>query len=547
MGGIEMKKTVFRKNRLLAALVIVLAAGAGMMVINMLNANNPTCENRTMMPEALAAPAESGGGGNATGKNVLDSRLAGSWYSKDAETLQKEIDGYLAAIEGDTLADVQALILPHAGYRFSGQTAAYGLRHVKGGDYNRVIIIGPTHRMPMENIASLPDATHYATPLGETPLDLDFIEKLKTYPLFRHVPGVHENEHSVQIELPLLQAVLDEFQLVPMVAGQLDLETARKMGRILGGLIDEKTLVVASTDFTHYGPNFRYQPFREDVENNLRELDMGAVEFIRNRDAAGFMSYISETGATICGRYPVAVLLSMLSENTEAHILRYDTSGNITGDFSNSVSYCTIAFTGSWPDRGEAPVEKEAAARLDDTDKERLLELARETIAVALRERKAPEAEDLSVEITPAMKAVRGSFVTLKIGQRLRGCIGDIFPSRPLFKSVISNAVNAAFNDRRFSPLTQEEFEKVHIEISALTPQEPVDSWRDIEVGKHGVVLSKGSARAVFLPQVAPEQGWDRDTMLTRLAMKAGLPADAWKEGASFTVFEAEVFGEEAE
>jgi AmmeMemoRadiSam system protein A len=142
------------------------------------------------------------------------------------------------------------------------------------------------------------------------------------------------------------------------------------------------------------------------------------------------------------------------------------------------------------------------------------------------------------------MKAPRGAFVTLKKNSRLRGCIGDIFPQRPLYKSIIINAIHACVNDRRFAPVSQDELKDITIEISALTVPAPIASPDKIRIGIDGVVLNKDGQSAVFLPQVAPEQGWNVDQMLTQLSLKARLAADGWKEGASFLVFQAEVFGE---
>ena len=488
-------------------------------------------------PKAITpAPAEP--------KQVLESSLAGTWYDADPTRLSSEIQGYLAKAPEKSLANVQALVLPHAGYRYSGQTAAYGIKQVTGTAFSRVIVMGPSHRVSLENMASVPDATHYVTPLGEVPLDRAFVRTLKAYPQFHTVPQVHDQEHSVQIEIPLLQAALGQFMLVPMVVGDLDLDTARAMGEILTSLMDDRTLVVASTDFTHYGSNYRYVPFKDDIAKNLETLDMGAYEYIAKKDLEGFYAYIHETGATICGRCAVGVLLAMLPDDAEAHLLRYDTSGAMTGDYSNSVSYCTIAFTGKWRKGTRMEPSADAAALAED-DKKRLLELARKTIEYVMEKQAFPEAADLGVEVTPPMKAIRGAFVTLEKEGMLRGCIGDIFPSRPLYKAVIANAFNAAFRDTRFRPVTKDEIPELHVEISVLSPPAPVDSYERIIVGRHGVLLSKEGRRAVYLPQVAPEQGWDRDTMLVHLSQKAGLPQDAWKEGASFEVFEAAVFEEE--
>ncbi len=487
----------------------------------------------------------------------LNSPLAGSWYPADPAELEAQIEGFLAQVKKPPTPGVNALILPHAGYRYSGQVAAYGIKQIAGKPYERVVVLGPTHRTAMKNIASVPEATRYGTPLGEVPLDTAFMDALKESPLFTTVPGAHLGEHSVQSEVPLLQVALDSFQLVPIVVGQLDPEIALAMAAVLRGLVDEKTLVVVSSDFTHYGPNFNYQPFKQDdtLPKNLRNLDMGAYAFIAQRDLKGLYRYVHETGITVCGRYPIAVLIAMLAEDATAAVLRYDTSGRAMGDYSNSVSYFAIAFECAW-EKGEkavappvpqappaeaAPPEK---LTLAPADKESLLRIARKAIVLTSKHGKLPPFEDWGIEINPVLETQCGAFVTLEKDGRLRGCIGDILPHRPLYQSVVGNAVNAAFRDHRFRPVSDTEIGELHIEISVLTPPEAVDSYEDIVIGKHGILLSKGGRRSVYLPQVAPEQGWDRAESLSHLSQKAGLAADAWKTGASFEVFEAIVFGE---
>ena len=179
-------------------------------------------------------------------------------------------------------------------------------------------------------------------------------------------------------------------------------------------------------------------------------------------------------------------------------------------------------------------------------EKERLLNLARATIGFYFEHRRRATPDDLNIACTAGMRVIAGAFVTLHLDGQLRGCIGELDPDRSLCDVVIDHALNAAFKDPRFPPLTQEEWKRIHVEISVLSPPRPVESWRDIEIGVHGVILRHGRASAVFLPQVATEQGWDRKTMLDHLALKAGLPAGAWRdEGAQFSVFMATVFGEE--
>lgn len=180
-------------------------------------------------------------------------------------------------------------------------------------------------------------------------------------------------------------------------------------------------------------------------------------------------------------------------------------------------------------------------------EKTYLLDLARRVIVAEAAGTPVPEPEVR----TEALAEKRGAFVTLHsdvpgVGRRLRGCIGYIEGVRPLARTVADNALAAAFRDPRFAPVDASEVDDLHLEISALTPLRPVAHWRDIEIPRHGVVLSSAGRRSVFLPQVAAEEGWDRDTLLSHLAMKAGLEPDAWREDAAFQVFEAEVFAEEA-
>jgi len=504
-------------------------------------------------------------------KVVLRSVLADrKWYPADARALSRQVEGFFQKAQVEAIDNVIALILPHAGYRYSGQTAVYALKTTQK-KYKRIIVIGPSHNpyLAMEEVLSVPRVTHYETPLGQIPLDVEFIDKLLKYPMFQNVPQAHQSEHSVQIELPLLQYRQKDFELVPIVAGRCSPETVGKAAAILRSLAGKETLVIASSDFVHYGSRFGYVPFKENIPEQIKKLDMGAYEHIARLDSRGFQEYKQRTGATICGSIPIAILLSMFDELVESHLVKYTTSGELTGDFTNSVSYLSAAFSGAWGNCSQ--IEPKASnPGLTEEDKKQLLILARKSIAYALEHRRVPQAAKLGVEINDATSCPRAAFVTLKkiresqmanrksqntneddrlaksdMQYALRGCIGDIFPQRPLYKSVIINAINAGVNDRRFPPVTKEECNDITIEISALTVPEPISSPDEIRIGIDGVVLNKDGKSAVFLPHVAPEQGWDVNQMLTRLSLKAQLPADAWKEGANFLVFQAVVFGEE--
>jgi AmmeMemoRadiSam system protein B/AmmeMemoRadiSam system protein A len=475
-------------------------------------------------------------------KSVLRSTLAGSWYSADPDVLTRQFDEFFRKADVKPKQNAIAMILPHAGYQYSGQTAAFGLK-TADKKYKRIVVIGFAHRAYLEEILSVPRATHFETPVGQIPLDTEFITELLKFPMFQNLPYALNQENSVEMELPILRYRYQDFELVPIVAGRCSLETIKAVAEILRGLIDAETLVVASSDFVHYGRVHGYVPFTENIPQRIKEVDMGAYEYIARLDAEGFLGYKTRTRATICGSVSVALLLSMMDEGTKAHLAKYATSGEMTGDFSNSVSYLSVVFTGDWKD---APAVKpqQNKVKLTEDEKKQLLTLARKTITSYLQNGRVPEPSEIGVTITTDMASPRAAFVTLKKDSHLRGCIGDIFPQRPLYRSVITNAVNAAVKDRRFKPVTKEELSGLTIEISALTPPAPVDSYEKIRIGTDGVVLRKNGRSAVFLPQVAPEQGWDLNQTLTRLSQKAGLPPDAWKEGAGFLVFQAYVFSE---
>lgn len=476
-------------------------------------------------------------------KNVQPNTLTGKWYPANTETLRKQIEGFFQKAEAKPINNVIAFVLPHAGYRFSGQTAANALKTINR-KYKRVVIIGPTHYVPMEEMLSVPDVTHCQTPLGQVPLDSKFINKLLEFPNFQNIPEAHKYEHSVQIELPLLQYSQKDFKIVPIVAGRCSQETIEKVGSILKGLVDEDTLVIASSDFTHYGPNYGYIPFEKNVPEQIKKLDMGAYEFIDKLDYKGFLEYKQKNNATICGYIPVAILLSMLEAPIKAELIKYTTSGEITADYTNSVSYLSVAFSGTWPQTSEIK-PKPNNPGLTEEDKRQLLNLARKTIFHFLQNQNVPSPSKLNIKISDAMKEPRAAFVTLKKNSQLRGCIGDVFPRRPLYKSITANAINAAVNDRRFNPLEPTECNDITIEISALTVPKPVASPNDIRIGIDGIVLRKDGKSALYLPQVAPEQGWNTSQTLTHLSLKAGLAPAAWKKDAQFLTFQAIVFGED--
>ncbi|MFW5750980.1 MAG: AmmeMemoRadiSam system protein B [Planctomycetota bacterium] len=282
---------------------------------------------------------------------VHPSPLAGTWYPDDPQALRDMLDAGLARAPALGLGSLRALVLPHAGYSYSADVALAGLAQVRSADYKRIVIIGPAHRVPLPGMVSAPSWDALATPLGEVPVDTGCIATLQRHPAISTVTQAHASEHSVQIQVPLIQHCCGAVPLVPLVVGELDLATTRSVARAIVDCIDADTLVVASTDFTHYGRNFGFVPFTDDIPANLERLDMEVFARLQARDLPGWRERISQTGATICGRNSVGLLLAMLEADDDdpaIELIAYTTSGVQTGDFSHCVSYLSAGVTGAW-------------------------------------------------------------------------------------------------------------------------------------------------------------------------------------------------------
>ena len=477
---------------------------------------------------------------------VLQNKIAGTWHpatEREARAMASAWEESCAAEKTDAPENPNILILPHAGWAYSGKIAWHAVRLVRGGKFKRVVVLAPSHRVWIENRLVAPEANAVATPLGEIPIDREWIDRLALRaPVVRN-DRVHENEHSAQIEYPLLKLALGNgFKLAPFIIGSLGSDQMAMCAKALARLVDKDTLLVISSDFTHYGSDFSYTPYGTDGGAKVRErvaaVDAEAFSHVERRDADAFAAYVAKTGATICGHVPIELAIRALPANASLSRIVYATSGDDDKDFSRFVCYLSAAGRAEWRGEGERV--------LDDEARSFLLRVARESMECAVRSGKPLPRGHFAPSAPKATLGKMGAFVTLndKTTGALRGCIGEILPMRPLVEAVAARAVDSALHDPRFSPVTERELANLRVEVSALTPPVPVKSWRDIVLGRDGMTLEKGRAFAVFLPQVAPEQGWDLPTTLTYLSQKAGLSPDAWREGASFKTFQAEVFHE---
>lgn len=470
--------------------------------------------------------------------------VAGTFYPYDAKELKSVIRKFIdnandLAIKGN----IRGLICPHAGYSFSGQTAAYAYRQIEGKTYKTVVVIGPSHHAYFNGISIQPDG-YFRTPLGSIEIDKEFIKRLyEKVELAGYIKEADIPEHSVEVEIPFLQYVLGEFKLVPIVMGNQSMDIVSELASALASLSDDDVLFVASSDLYH----------GNDYDECKRKVGT-AVKFIKDFDAEGFHRVATEEGNIACGYGPITTVMLACKGLGATNIVMtgVTNSSDVTGTkaigryvvgYSSFVIYKEIeGGTGTQKDSTDMGAKKEKGGGDILTKEERgtLLAIVRESIENASKGQSLPQIEIES----SVLKEEKGAFVTIEKHGRLRGCIGYIYPVKPLYKTVNEMARQAAIGDPRFPPLREDELDDINIEISVLSPLKRIKNINEIKVGKHGLYIVKGAYSGLLLPQVATEYGWDRQTFLEEVSMKAGLPPYAWKD-AELYIFEAEVFGEE--
>jgi AmmeMemoRadiSam system protein B/AmmeMemoRadiSam system protein A len=458
--------------------------------------------------------------GAAGAQDVRAPVWAGSFYDENGARLSAQIDAYLHNVKGlpKTSGPVRALICPHAGYIYSAQTAAYAYRLVQGKPYKTVVIIGVSHRYPLDG-CSIYLKGGFATPLGVARVDEDVAARIAKASGFTYVAQAHAEEHSVEVQVPFIQKVLPDAKIVPILMGYPTRRTVYALAEGLAAVAtDDKVLIVASTDLSHYLS-----------KKEANKTDAETLSLVRNLSANTLLSKCASGENIMCGGGGVAATLLALKKagNPQVAVLRYSDSSDVSGDEERVVGYLAAAITlkpGPTPEFSLSPVEKKE-----------LLELAREAVHAFVSEKKIIHSETQD----PNLLAERGVFVTLKKNGQLRGCIGFVEPVASLCESVIHSAVYAASEDPRFPLVGRDELKYLDVEVSVLSPLVRVKDPGLIRVGKHGLVIEQGEQRGLLLPQVAVENNWDRETFLNQACVKAGLPPDAWKKGAEISVFEA--------
>lgn len=483
--------------------------------------------------------------GEAAGR-VRRPAVSGSFYPDDARSLESAVRAFLADALPPRGERPVALVSPHAGYVYSGQIAADAFRQAMGHPFDVVVILGTNHTVAPFDGASVYQGAGYRTPLGVAKVDRGLAAKLAAADrAFAFRPEAHAGEHSEEVQVPFVQIAFPDAPIVTAVVGTTSLSTTARLGRELARALEGRSaLIVASSDLSHYPSWGDAVEADRDTLRAMASLDPAALQASIHAEARrGRRGLVT----CACGEAPVLLAMSAARElgARRGIVVSYANSGDtVAGETGRVVGYGAVAFTAGAGGADTKAVEPAAAvpkeAPLTDADRQHLLGIARTTLERWLTDGMLP----LPRGGGPVLRREQGAFVTLESHGQLRGCIGHMAEDTPLELTVAKMALAAATEDPRFPPVRASELASIEIEISVLTPMKPVAGPEAIVVGRDGVMLRKDGRSAVFLPQVAPEQGWNRDQMLEHLCRKAGLPGDAWKKGASFHTFQADVFEE---
>jgi len=473
---------------------------------------------------------------------VREPAVAGQFYPGTRAELTQFVDDYLKKAPARNPNQIPiALIAPHAGYVFSGQVAAYSYKQLDGLPIDTVIILGIAHSYPLKGAAIYPKGV-YRTPLGDALIDEDAAQKLmKKSGDFQANESAHEGEHSIETHVPFIQRVLPNAKIVPILMGNPDFATAKRIGEAIADLILEeekngkRIVIVASTDMAHY-PNAK--DANESDDAILKTIETNNPEALVSETNRLMSKGIHELHCTLCGEGPTLAVMSAAKKlgANQGTILKHATSADSPfGEPLKTVGYCAVAFFKS---------SSESPKMFSKEQEKKLLRIARSAMTrfVTNKDKSSLAAQ----EKDPVFQNPAAVFVTLMKNGELRGCIGGIEPKEALAVAVEKSAISAATEDPRFNPVTSNELSQISIEISVLSSTRPVKSADEIIPNKHGVIIERGGYRGLFLPQVWEHVKGDKEKFMNLLASeKAGLPQDAWKDPKTkLSIFEVFSFDE---
>ena len=462
--------------------------------------------------------------------------VAGSFYPSSAKEILSMTKGWLRP--ADAKVAPQAVIVPHAGYVFSGEVAASAFNRIpRRHPYKRIFLLGPSHRVGFSG-ASVDTLYAYAeTPLGRVAIDTDTGNKLLKTASFTCRNDAHDREHCLEVQLPFLQMMYEDVPpIVPIVIGTQRLEILEDIADGLEPYFNEENLFIISSDFSHY-PSYKDAQASDlylanAIEQGGLEEFLKALRYIRKMDFTG-----QDTAA--CGACAIAVLLSMMDAQGRNqfdvdHVMYRNSGDSPYGDKDRVVGYNSIVVT-----RKESHKDEHLFHFTDD-EKRGMIAAARSAIYSALR--LDYDGDDIPVGILK--EKGYGVFVTLHLNGRLRGCIGRFTSSDSLHETIQDMARSAAFSDPRFPSLSRSEAPKVEIEVSVLSPLKRISSVDEFKLGRDGIYMIKGSRHGTFLPQVATETGWSTEEFLGHCAQdKAGIGYYGWKDAELYT-YQTEIVNE---
>lgn len=460
--------------------------------------------------------------------NIKKPNVSGQFYTNDPKELTVQIKNMIreAQVEPYT-TPVEIIIAPHAGYYYSGSVAGHSFKAVSQQKYNTIIILAPSHFYGFDGI-SVWDHGGFETPLGIVDVEEEFAKELTLFhPKIIYDPKAFVKEHSLEVEIPFLQETFKDFKLVPVVLGQpspqLMAEFAQKLNSVIGNR--EDVLVVVSTDFSHYHD-----------DSFARKMDLKTIEAIKSQDAELIYRECLSGEMEMCGCFPVitSLLLAKIRGLSQVDVLKYANSGDVNGKKDSVVGYSSIVIH-----QGQS----KKVSPLNQNHKKRLINIAREAIRGHVERGVRIEIK----EDDQRLHEKEGAFVSVYKDGLLRGCIGNILGSGPLYLTVRDMAISSASKDYRFKPIQKDELDGIQIEISVLSKPRRIKNIDEIHLGMHGVIVSQGNKSGVFLPQVADSTGWGKERFLSELcSQKADLPSDCWKDPqkTKIEVFMADVFSE---
>jgi len=461
--------------------------------------------------------------------------VAGQFYPANPESLKSKLSELFIQSQPKKYNNVAAIISPHAGYVFSGSVAASAFNQIDTNkEYEHIFIIASSH-ISSFNGASIYTGNQYITPLGGINCDTDLAKKLiNDHPFFSYNSFADSQEHSIEVQLPFLQHLLKKITIVPIIIGTNSPELCEKIALVLKPFFNTNNLFIISTDFAHY------PSYNQAIENDKRTSDAislnSASEFLKTIDRNKKLK-IPNLATSICGWTSVLTLLYLTQANEDYSIksIDYKNSGDSRhGEQDQVVGYCSMAVV--------REKKREIEFKLSETDKTKLLQIARKTLETYIVKKQIPTID--TAEFSKELLSYCGAFVSLHKKGNLRGCIGRFSSNEPLFKTIQAMTISAASQDNRFSPVSSSELKTIDIEISVLTPMKRIYSIDEFELGKHGIYIKKGNNSGTFLPQVAASTGWSKEEFIGHCSQdKAGLGWNGWKEAELYT-YEAIVFGE---